>query len=176
MKRIIASWTGNRHMALVAVVAGLCFAALFALDACNPPQVYADPPLTKAKLKVSLSPADLAATVFVSNEQNLSPWTVKGIVKNVGGHDYYGAIITGKVQAFRLVTLEQITGSFGPHGRHPKVVTLATLRVFSLKAGESVSLQKVFAVEPAAGTRFQLVISAGDTNPDNDVAQIRYPQ
>src|SRR5262249_21225376 len=124
----------------------------------------ADPAQTKINFSAAknvLSPADLAATVHVLNEQNLSPWTVKGTVKNIGGLDF-----TGK----RQVTLQQATGNYGPNGRRPIVVTLATMTVTNLKAGQSVSLQKVFTTEPAPGTRFQLVISPGDVNPDNDHA------
>src|SRR5438034_5635026 len=137
---------------VLAAVAGVTLFAVGAGLANGPPSI------TKFTPGTARSPADLAASVFVLNEQNLSPWTVKGIVKNVGGHDYAGK---------RVVTLQQVTGHYGPKGQRPKVVTLATMTVASLKAGQSVTLQKVFTVQPAAGTRFQLVISAGDLNPNN---------
>ena len=108
------------------------------------------------------SPADLAASVYVLNEQNLSPWTAKGTVKNVGGQDFVGS---------RLVKLQQVTGT---RGHILRTVTLAATLVTNLKAGESLSLQKVFTEQPAAGTWFRLVISAGDGNPDNDQAFIRF--
>jgi hypothetical protein len=142
---------------LLFVSAAVATATLITVDT----GVAAGPP---PKFEVSLprtarSPADLAAKVDVINNQNLSPWTVKGVVKNIGGHDFVGE---------RLVTLQQVTGNYGPNGRRPKVVTLATMKLKNLKAGHSTTLQKVFTVQPAAGTRFQLVISPGDLHPDND--------
>jgi hypothetical protein len=148
----------QKGLLVLAAAAGV---TLFAVGAG-----WGDEPPTKIKVTwsgIALSPADLAASVSVMNEQNLSPWIVTGIVKNVGGHDYAGK---------RHVTLQQVTGHYGPKGHRPTVVTLATMTVTTLKAGQSVSLQKVFTVQPVAGTRFQLVISPGDPNPDNDHAEI----
>jgi hypothetical protein len=108
------------------------------------------------------SPADLEASVFVMNNQNLSPWIVKGVIKNAGGHDFTGQ---------RVVTLYRVVGNWGP-GRVPRTVALTKITVTSLKAGQSVSLQKVFTVQPAAGTRFMLIISPGDVNPANDHAEV----
>jgi hypothetical protein len=159
----------QKGMLVLAAAAG---ATLFAVGAGS-----ADEPPTKFKVnpgaisafepsgRAARSPADLEAKVFVMNEQNLAPWIVKGIVKNVGGHEWRGP---------RLVTLYEVTGSYGPGGRRPKSVILATKTLPSVRAGQSVSLEKVFSTPPSRGTRFVLVISPGDSNPDNDRAQVKF--
>lgn len=127
----------------------------------------ADGPQTKTNSRLHIpaarSPADLEASVLVQNNQNLPPWTVVGTVKNGGGHDWTG---------IRSVSLYQLTGRWGPGGRRPTSVKLATMTVTSLKAGRSLTLTKRFYVQPAIGTRFLLVISPGDVNPDNDRAEV----
>jgi hypothetical protein len=117
--------------------------------------------------------ADLAATVFVDQEQGLYQWFVTGKVTNVGNRDY-----TAPAGTPRTVRLEQVT-RFYYRGVHEHVVVLATTTISNLKAGESVPLGKVFAgptEEPRAGTLFRLVISPGDGNTDNDQAAVKYPR
>jgi hypothetical protein len=160
----------HKRMLLLAAAVGIALFAGSAGLAGDPPTktIKVNPAAIsqfKAPGKTAVSPADLEATVFVMNNQNLPPWTVRGVVKNVGGRAFSGK---------RLVTLYQIDGSYGPKGRRPKYTTLATMTVTSLKGGQSLKVEKAFTVQPYVGTKFQLVISPGDLNPANDAATITF--
>jgi len=126
------------------------------------------------RLFFARSPADLSASVFVTQEQGITQWFVRGITKNIGGLDYVSA--HGRLYyPGRTLTLQQVTRGARP-GRPDVVRVLATRRISNLKAGDSITLSTVLTQQPAAGTRFQLVISPGDLQSDNDKAERIYPR
>lgn len=176
MNRILSSFFGKSGMGKVVLgISALTCIALFTLAGEIPSAAVAGGTATKLQpSKVARSSADLAASLMISQEQGISQWFVKGVVKNIGGRDYVGSQINGKAFNFRLATLEQITGKYMKGQPLPKVVKLAETRIVTLRAGQSVTLSKVLNQHPAAGTRFLLVISGGDLHSENDQAVIIY--